>query len=143
MTTTDPTNTEPTAVDETFDADAETVTDAWTGAFIYTSWGYGQTNVEMAQIVDVSASGKTVKARLVVPERVSTERTSESVRPSAEQYGDEFRLYVRACRDDPAFRGSYPYINGEMDGGTRMDSFLPFSNTADHSVHQTAPNCGH
>lgn len=129
--------------DPTFDADAETVTDAWTGAFIYTSWGYGQTNVEMAQIVDVSSTGKTVCAKLVAAERVNTARTSESVRPSADQYGEAFRLHVRNSGGDPAFRGSYPYVNGDPEDGQRRGSFLPFDNTAGKSVHQTAPNHGH
>ena len=129
--------------DPHFDADAETVSASWIGSYIYTSWGYNQTNVEMAQIVDVSDTGKTVLARLVSPECVDTSRGSKSLRPSADQYGDEFRLHVRNSGGDPAFRGSYPYLNGNMDEGTRMDSFLPFSNTPEHSLHQTAPNCGH
>ena len=79
----------------TFDPDEETVTDAWEGAFISASWGYNQTNVELAQIVEVSDSGKTVLARFVTAERVGHGRTSEQLRPTAEQYGDEFRLHVR------------------------------------------------
>lgn len=128
---------------EHFDPDAETVTDAWEGAFIYSSWGYGQTNVELAQIVEVSDSGKTVLARLVAAERVEAHKTSESLRPSAEQYGDEFRLHVRNSGGDPAFRGSYPFLNGEMDEGTRRGSFLPWSSTAGATVHQTATGYGH
>lgn len=123
--------------DPTFNPDEETVTDAWEGAFIYTSWGYGQTNVEMARIIDVSDTGKTVLCRMVQPETVNNEQGSERLRPTADQYGDEFRLHVRNSGGDPAFRGSYPYINGEKDKVTRKDSFLPFSNTADQTVHQT------
>jgi hypothetical protein len=129
--------------DETFDPDAETVSDAWEGAFINTSWGYDQTNVEMAQIVEVSDSGKTVLARLVRPERVETDRGSESLRPSADQYGDEFRLQVRASRGDPIFRGSYPYISGDPDDGQRLDTFVPFDNASENTVHQTPTNYGH
>jgi hypothetical protein len=129
--------------DETFDPDAETVTDAWEGAFINTNWGYGQTNMEMAQIVEVSDSGKTVLARLVRAERVDTDRGSESLRPSADQYGDEFRLHVRASRDEPAFRGSYPYTTGDPDDGERLDTFLPFDNAPENTVHQTPTNHGH
>jgi hypothetical protein len=129
--------------DDTFDPEAETVTEEWEGAFIYTSWGYGQTNVELAQIVDVSDSGKTVLARLVKAEQAGISQGSESLRPSAEQYGDEFRLHVRCSGSDPVFRGSYPYINGEKETGTRKDSFLVFNNKAGSTVHQTAPNHGH
>jgi hypothetical protein len=145
---TDATETETTAIvtdggQDTFDPDAETVTDAWDGAFIHTSWGYGQTNVEFAQIIDVSDSGKTVLARRVTAEQVGHGKTTEELRPTPEQFGDEFRLHVRNTRGTPAFRGSYPYINGEMDEGTRLDTFLPFGNPAENTVRQTAPNHGH
>jgi hypothetical protein len=130
----------------TFNADAETVTEAWEGVFLSTSWGYGQTNTELAQIVEVSETGKTVLARLVTAERVAHDRANEYLRPNAEQYGDEFRLHVRNSHGDagnPVFRGSYPYINGDTDDGTRRDSFRPFDNTPENSIRQTAPNHGH
>jgi hypothetical protein len=129
--------------DDTFDADEESVTDAWEGAYIYTSWGYNRTTVNFAQIVDVSGSGKTVVARLVHADVVENERGSQQMRPDAEQYGDAFRLHVRAVRSDPSFRGSYPFATGDEDDGTRLDSFLPFDNSPDKTVHQTPPNHGH
>ncbi|EMA54856.1 hypothetical protein [Halococcus salifodinae] len=131
--------------DSTFDADAETVTEAWEGAYISASWGYNQTNVELAQIVEVSESGKTVLARFVTAERVDHGRTSEQLRPTAEQYGDEFRLHVRDGIDgNPYFRGSYPLGNdGDMDGPTRRGSFYPWSNDPESSIRQTATNHGH
>jgi len=126
-----------------FDADAEAVTDAWEGAFINTSWGYGQTNNDIAQIVEVSDSGKTVVARLVKTERVEAHKTYQSVQPTAEQYGDEFRLHVRNSGGDPAFRGSYPYVNGDADEGERKGSFLPYGDIAGKTLHETRPTCGH
>lgn len=134
-----------TGEDSTFDPEEETVTEAWEGAFIYTSWGYGQTNVNMAQITEVSDSGKTVLARLVAKECVESEKGSDSMRPSADQYGDEFRLHVRAGSkaSKPSFRGSYPFLDGDMDEGTRRDSFLPFGNDEGNTVHQTSANHGH
>jgi hypothetical protein len=131
--------------DTTFDANAETVTDAWEGAFLSASWGYEQTNAELAQIVEVSGSGKTVRARMVVAERVGHGRNSTQIRPTAEQYGDTFRLHVRSVRGDPAFRGSYPLSNdGDMDDGpTRRESFYPFDNDPENSVRRTATNHGH
>jgi hypothetical protein len=131
--------------DPTFDPDEATVTDAWEGAFISASWGYKQTNVELAQIVEVSDSGKTVLARFVAAERVGHGRTSEQLRPTAEQYGDEFRLHVRDGIDgDPKFRGSYPLGNdGDTDGPTRRGSFYPWSNDPETSIRQTATNHGH
>jgi hypothetical protein len=131
--------------DPTFDPDEETVTEAWEGAYISASWGYNQTNVELAQIVEVSDSGKTVLARFVTAERVGCGRTSEQLRPSAEQYGEEFRLHVRDGIDgDPKFRGSYPLGNdGDTDGPTRRGSFYLWSNDPDNSIRQTATNHGH
>ena len=131
--------------DPTFDPDAETVTDAWEGAYISASWGYNQTNVELAQIVEVSDSGKTVLAQFVTAERVGHGRTSEQLRPTADQYGEEFRLHVRdGINSDPRFRGSYPLGNdGDMDGPTRRGSFYPWSNDPDNSIRQTATNHGH
>jgi len=94
----------------------------------------------------VSESGKTVLARFVTAERVDHGRTSEQLRPTANQYGDEFRLHVRdGIKDDPRFRGSYPLSNdGDMDDGpTRRGSFYPFDNSPENSIHQTATNHGH
>jgi hypothetical protein len=131
--------------DTTFDPDEETVTEAWEGAYISASWGYDQTNVELAQIVDVSDSGKTVLARFVTAERVGHGRTSEQLRPTADQYGDEFRLHVRDGIDgDPRFRGSYPLGNdGDMNGPTRRGSFYPWDNDPENSIRRTATNHGH
>ena len=129
----------------TFDPDAETVTNAWEGVFLYTSWGYGQTNTEMAQIVDVSDSGKTVKARMVRKEKVENDgHGSDKMRPTAEQYGEEFRLQVRSDhKGEPMFRGSYPYIDGTKDAGTRLDNLYVMDNDADATVHQTAHGYKH
>lgn len=129
---------------DTFDPDEETVTDVWEGAFLMDSWGYNQTNVYFAQIIEVSDTGKTVLARRVNAERVDTSKGSEHLRPNAERFGDKFRLHVRASRDDPIFRGSYPTTaDADMDKGTHMGTFTPFSNKAGKTVRQTAPNYGH
>lgn len=127
---------------ETRDDGKPVVDDAWEGEVIYTSWGYGQTNVNFARIVEVSDSGRTVKAQMATAERVDAHRTSESVAPTGETYGDEFRLYVRESRDDVVFRGSYPFVDGDSDNGTRKDTFLHWDE-AKESTHQTAPGYGH
>jgi len=129
-------------LDNAFDADAGTVTDEWEGAYLYTSWGYGQTNVNFAQIVEVSDSGKTVLARMV-PADVETESDgSEGVLPDGDQYGEPFRLHVRGGDRGASFRGSYPYIDGDPEAGERLDSFLPVAET-DGSIHRTPTNHGH
>jgi len=128
-----------------FDPEAETVTDAWVGVFLHTSWGYGQTNVEMAQITEVSDTGKTVKARMVRPEVANRSKGSEGMRPTSNQYGEEFRLQVRSNYKDeePIFRGSYPYIDGTKQAGTRLDNLYVMDNEAESTVHQTAHGYKH
>ncbi|ELZ39325.1 hypothetical protein C471_08600 [Halorubrum saccharovorum DSM 1137] len=127
---------------DAFDADAETVTDAWEGAAICTSWGYGQTQVNFAQIVEVSDSGKTVLARMV-PATVETRSNgTEGVVPDGEPYGESFRLHVRSNDRGPSFRGSYPYIDGDPETGTRLDSFLPAAEKTG-TYHRTPSNRGH
>jgi len=132
-------------MESTFDPEAETVTDAWEGVYLHSNWGYGQTNVEMAQITEVSDSGKTVKARMVKKEKVKNDgHGSDRMRPSAEQYGEEFRLQVRSMgRDEPVFRGSYPYIDGTKEGGTRLDNLYVMDNEPGSTVHQTAHGYKH
>lgn len=131
---------------ETWNPEAETVTDAWEGVFLYSSWGYNQTNVEFAQIVEVSDTGKTVLCRMVRGEKVENDdHGSDSMRPGAEQYGDEFRLHVRSRHNDeePMFRGSYPYIDGDKEKGTRKGNLYVFDNAPDSTVHQTAHGYRH
>lgn len=112
-----------------------TVTDAWEGVFLSTSWGYGQTNVDLARIVEVSRSGKTVVCQLAKATVTDRSRGSESVAPVPDCYGDPFRLHVRESGGEPWFRGSYPYCTGDRDDGTRTGSFSPLG--PDESVHQT------
>jgi hypothetical protein len=127
--------------ENTDEQESATVSESWRGAFISTSWGYDSTTVNAAQITDVSDSGKTVVARLVATERVEAHRTYEDVRPTAEQFGDEFRLHVRSGGGDkPVFRGSYPFIQGDSDNGTRMGTFLPWNNDPEATTYQSAPN---
>lgn len=133
---------------QTFDPEAETVTEDWEGVFISCAWGYNQTNRDYAQIVEVSDSGKTVLCRRVGAEIVDRpNKTTEHTVPTAEHVGPEFRLHVRAGSGKPSFKGSYPYIwkeiaDGEDDPSTRMGLFLPCDNNAKPD-YQTAPNAGH
>lgn len=112
-----------------------TVTDAWVGVHLSTSWGYGQTNVDFAQIIEVSESGKTVLCQLVSATVADRGPGSESVSPTTSRYGDPFRLHVRESGGDPWFRGSYPYCTGDAEDGTRKGSFRPIE--ADDTLHQT------
>lgn len=130
----------PTPVHDHADLDAETVTDAWEGAAIYARWGYGQTNVDVARIVDVSDTGKTVVAQLATAERVDATRTDVRLEPTRDTYGDRFRLHVRNFVDRVAFRGSYPHATGEKADGTRRGSFYPWQGDP---LRQTRSTTGH
>lgn len=129
----------------TFDAESETVTNDWEGVYLYSSWGYGQTNVEFAQIVDVSDSGKTVLCKMVQGNVEDRGHGSDSMAPSAEQYGEEFRMHVRARHngEEPMFRGSYPYIDGTKEQGTRKGNLYVFDNTPGKTVHKTSHGYKH
>ena len=142
LTTTTDSQTRAERLTAAFDADAGTVTNVWEGAIVYTSWGYGQTNVNFAQIVDVSDSGKTVVARLVATTVATRSNGSEGVVPDGEPYGERFRLHVRGGDRGASFRGSYPFIDGDPENGTRLDSFLPVAER-DGPIHQTPTNRGH
>lgn len=85
------------------------------GDIIYDSWGYDQTQYDFAQIVEISKSGKTVKAKMMRAKTVKTTRTSDVIVPT-EVYGMEFRLWVReSWRGESAFVGQYPYIYSDQD----------------------------
>ncbi|MDZ7701828.1 MAG: hypothetical protein U5J98_07015 [Halobacteriales archaeon] len=144
----EPTAEERTAEDDglpgEYHAEAETVGEGWEGEFIYSSWGYGQTNVEMAMIVDVSDTGKTVLAQLVAPETVDHGRGSESLRPTGETYGDEFRLHVRGWTTRiRRFAAATPSSTATARRGPAGARLAGSSNVAGDSVHQTATGFGH
>jgi len=129
-------------LDAAFDADAGTVTDEWAGAFIYTSWGYGQTNVNFAQIVEVSDSGKTVLARMVTANVDTRSNGTEGVLPRRRSVRRVVPAPRPRQRARASFRGSYPYIDGDPESGERLDSFIPVAE-AGESIHRTPTNHGH
>ena len=113
------------------------------GDFIYTSWGYDQTNVEFAKIVSVSDTGKTVKAVRVPGRRVDKEsgKGNMYVEPvdsrQTEAHGDEvleeFRLQVR----DGFLVGSYPLSKNDS---TRKGNWYKYEGKP---RRETAPGFGH
>ena len=125
----------------TADGDRSTITDAWEGVVVYSSWGYGQTNVEFAQIVEVTSTGKSAYLKMCRGSVADRGRGSETVVPTAETYGDRFLLPVRQGTDGPRFSGTYPYSDGDMDGPTRSGSLYIYNR--DQGLHQTPPNMGH
>lgn len=58
------------------------------GDILYTSWGYDQTNVEFYQVVDVTASGKSIKVREIAAE--SSDPVSHGMADHVLAIADEF-----------------------------------------------------
>lgn len=108
------------------------------GDIIYTSWGYDQTQYDFAQIVEVSKTRKTVVAQRMRTKIVDPGRQADGIVPT-EAYGNKFRLYVREWRDEPTFRGQYPFIDGFNDS-KRMGSFWPWDGK---TVYETNSQFGH
>ena len=109
------------------------------GDIIYTSWGYDQTQYDFAQIVEVSKTGKTVKAQMMKAKTVDTTRTSDVIVPT-EAYGKKFRLWVReGWREQPAFVGQYPFIYSDQDS-KRMGCFTAWEG---NPVYETNSQFGH
>ena len=85
------------------------------GDYIYTSWGYDQTNIDFAVITEISKTGKTIKARRTKAKVVDDAKYSDGLAPT-EPVGDWFRLYVRYHDDNRVyFVGQYPYCLGFSD----------------------------
>lgn len=101
------------------------------GDIFYESWGYEQTNIDFAQIVGFTKSGKTAICRLMSQKIHSTEGLSpmaEMVLPDSE-YGITFRLRVRngVNVQEPCLLGTYPFV--QKDGqawGKRFGYFYPY-----------------
>lgn len=98
--------------------------------------------MNFAQIVEVSDFGKTVVAR-PVPTAVETRSNgSEGVVSDGSPYGERFRFHVRGSDRGPLFRGSYPFIGGDPESGTRLSVFLPVAGR-NGPIHQMPTNRGH
>jgi hypothetical protein len=85
------------------------------GDIYYASWGYDQTNIEYAQVVEISPTGKTVMCRMMNQTEVPGSQgfMSETVMPST-QTGEVFRLRVKTLEDEALYlKGSYPFCNGK------------------------------
>jgi hypothetical protein len=107
------------------------------GKYVYCSWGYNQTNINFAKIIEVSDSGRTVVCRIVEKDFIEQKCTEKVIEPTDNTKRDKFRLYVREGRD-LYFRGSYPFTD---DGSTRRDTFFPYRE--DREIMETDARFGH
>jgi hypothetical protein len=107
------------------------------GEYVYCSWGYGQTNIHFAKIIEVSDTGRTAICRMVGKNFIEQKATERVIEPTDNTKREEFRLHVREGRD-LYFRGSYPFTD---DGSTRRDTFFPYDE--DTEITETDPRFGH
>lgn len=114
------------------------------GDIFYESWGYDQTNIDFAQVVRISLTGKTVICRMMGKERA----TPESVKPT-EAWGIEFRLKVDPWFDRESgvfrgtyLRGSYPFVQSNNSTPNPSYRFGIF-NRYTEPVYETPFGMGH
>jgi len=107
------------------------------GELYYTSWGYDQTNYEYIVVLEVSASGKTVKAKRTGAKDMGHEGQCDLQKPINRPFGEEFTLQVRPGK---YLVGSYPFC---YDGtGSRRKGH--FSQVTEGAVyHETDAYSGH
>lgn len=87
------------------------------GDVYYTSWGYDQTNIDWIMVVDVSPTGKTVKARRCRATVVGNQGSHDVVAPVREPYGDVFQMKVEEYNNNGVTNytliGTYADSRGE------------------------------
>lgn len=118
------------------------------GDVFYESWGYDQTNIDFAQVIRISPTGKTVLCRMMGSQRA----TPETVEPT-EQFGVEFRLKIDHWIDNEGhdrrtyLRGSYPYCqqpnHPSENQRVSMRGPVSFSRYEGKPVYETPAGMGH
>ncbi|WP_154019925.1 hypothetical protein [Halococcus sediminicola] len=118
------------------------------GDFLYTNWGYNQTNREFAKIIEVSDTRKTaVCSRVKSRTLEGGNRRDEKVMPVDEEIGETFRLHVResSIGDEPREKyyltGTYPTVVRDGENVSTRKGNLYFWNKT--SVAKTRPGMGH
>ncbi len=112
------------------------------GDIFYASWGYDQTNINFVKVVEVSSTGKTALCTMIGKKQVEPHKVHTEKKPDPDnEYGKVFRLQTREQSNGEVYlRGSYPYIDGEMETGTRLGTFYPWDR---ETISETNPLCGH
>lgn len=80
------------------------------GEILSCCWGYDMTINNYAKVIEVSATGKTVKCRMlnkIMNEGVHHGMGDGRAKAGSDENGPEFRLMVRG---EDSFIGSYPFI---------------------------------
>lgn len=87
--------------------------ETWVGQTIRYSWGYDMTMNEFAKIIEVSKTGKTIKAQRVATVSNGAEHYPGSqgkAQAGTDVEGPVFRLYVRRYRLGMYFVGKFPQV---------------------------------
>ena len=115
------------------------------GDLYYTSWGYDQTNYDYIVVTEISATGKTVKARRTKHDHVGETAQCNIQKPINAPFGDIFRLKVEKCtrngNTEYHLRGSYPFCYDASMKNKRMGSFWPVEDNA--TFQETDSMFGH
>jgi len=108
------------------------------GKFLYTSWGYNQTNVDFAHIIGITSSGKSVRVQIVGAEVESRSTGQDNLKPTeTPKFEETVNLRVKCSNGNVRFRGSYPFADGDKRG---PESFFLFDK---ESVGQTSHGYRH
>jgi len=118
------------------------------GDYLYTNWGYNQTNREFAKIIEVSDTRKTAVCRRVNSRTLEGgNKRDKEIMPADEEHGETFRLHVRKSstgdepRDKYFLTGTYPTVTRDGESVSTRNGNLYFWNKT--SVAETRPGMGH
>jgi hypothetical protein len=120
------------------DAEEGIVSEDIVGEYLYTQWGYNQTNVDFVKVIGVTSSGKSVRVQVVEGAVESRQKGQDNLTPSdTVKFEEEVTLRTKCRKGKVHFRGSYPFADGDKRG---PENFYLFDRD---SVGQTAHGYRH
>jgi len=111
------------------------------GDMFFTCWGYDQTQYDFLMVLGFTQSGKTAICQMIKRDIVNSSQTHYEVKPKPERYGDKFRMKVLITDGSFLLRGSYPFCQGKLAYGRRLDTFC--RTDGKHTFYETNPIAGH
>jgi len=117
------------------------------GKKFYTSWGYDQTNYDYLIVEDISKSGKTATCRMTSHDDKGYTGQCYIQQPNENAFGKPFKMKIESVYDEDIgkniykLRGSYPFIDGDISKGKRLDTF--WIAAEDETFYETDPIFGH
>ncbi len=108
------------------------------GDIFYTLWGYDQTNIDIIQVVKISASGKTAICQMSGAERgTGGGAIYNELIPNGKAYGPEFRMKIQSYQGKAELRGTYV----KWDQPFRLDTFRKYE--SGKQLFETDSQYGH